>query len=216
MEDGSVNWMHSASTSWIGPNGVAVGWGKVFGPLDWYNMGALDATTGKEVWRVPLSSDKDIPYLYINIQPIPYDGKVYAANSPHVAYQSSGGLSGWIYAFDQSTGVVDWAFNTVLSNDYWGHPEINSGGGCWQPCGIDTANGMTFWGVANPGNEAGSVGAYVGAQEGEILFRNGDSRPGANLYTCCMLALDGQSGYLEWFNSTHPHDLYDRICIYVK
>jgi glucose dehydrogenase len=209
MGDGSVNWMHSANTSWIGPNGVAVGWGKVFGALDWYNMGALDATTGNEIWSVPLSSEKDIPYLYINIQPIPYNGMVYAANSPHVAYQESGGLSGWIYAFDQGSGTVNWAFNTVLSSDYWGHPEINSGGGCWQPCGIDTETGMTFWGVANPGNEAGAAGAYVGAQEGEMQYTNGASRPGMNLYTCCMLALEGDSGYLEWFNSTESHDLYD-------
>jgi glucose dehydrogenase len=209
MADGSLNWMNSANTSWIGPNGVAVGWGKVFAPLNWYTMGALDATTGKEIWGVELSSQKDIPYLYINIQPIPYNNMVYASNSPHVAFNSSGGITGWIYAFDQQSGVIDWAFNTVLSDNFWGHPELNSGGGCWQPCAVDTETGITYWGVANPGNATGPNGPYVGGQEGQMLYKNGESRPGPNLYTNCLIALDGQSGYLEWFNSAFPHDIYD-------
>jgi alcohol dehydrogenase (cytochrome c) len=37
----------------------------------------------------------------------------------------------------------------------------------------------------------------------------GDSRPGDDLYTACVLALDADSGELKWYFQFTPHDLYD-------
>ncbi len=205
FETGAVNWRKEYNTPWIGPNGVALGWGKLFAPLGWYNMGALDPDTGDEIWNVALSAEKGQTYLYINIQPVPFGGKVYAANAPHVTYDGSGGMAGYIYAFDQETGIVDWAFNTIASPNFWGHPEINSGGGAWMSPSIDVFTGMTYWGTANPGNGTGPNGPYSGTAQ----FPNGASRPGPNLYTNSIVALTADEGTLKWYNQAFPHDIVD-------
>ena len=63
----------------------------------------------------------------------------------------TGGNAGVIYALDQKDGAVKWQFSTVDSEDMWGNPGVNSGGGCWFPPAIDTRTGIMYWGTANPG-----------------------------------------------------------------
>jgi len=201
FKTGKVNWMQKFDKPWQGPNGVAVGWGKVFASPDLYGFAAFDSKTGKEVWNSKLSG---FEYVKFDIQPTVYDHMVFVADAPHVTYDV-GGMIGYLYAMDEKTGVVQWAFSTVADPDMWGHPELNSGGGAWQTPAIDLATGMIFWGTANPGNGSGPNGPYSGTKE----FPNGSSRPGPNLYTNSMLAMDSRSGKLEWFASAFPHDLYD-------
>lgn len=81
---------------------------------------------------------------------------------------------------------------------FWGNPELNSGGGVWYPPGIDTEAGVTYWGIGNPAPFPGTVD-----------YPNATSRPGPNLYTNSILALNAQSGELLWFNQIKPHDLFD-------
>ncbi len=209
MSDGSSNWVHKVNISWIGPLGVSVGWGKVFASLGPYNMSALDIKTGKTIWSIPLSSVNAAKYLYIQIEPIPYDGMVYAGNAPHVGFNQSNGVPGYIYAFNESNGVVQWAFNTIADPNWWGHPELNGGGGVWHCCAVDLKTGLTFWGTANPGNNLGPNGAYAGATESNVIFKNGESRPGPNLYTNSMLAIEHSGGSLKWYNQAFPHDVMD-------
>ncbi|HZE20953.1 MAG TPA: PQQ-binding-like beta-propeller repeat protein, partial [Desulfobaccales bacterium] len=103
-----------------------------------------------------------------------------------------------IYALNQSTGGTVWNFSTVDSPDLWGHPEINSGGGCWYTPSIDLKSGIMFWGTGNPA-------PFVGTPE----YPNGASRPGPNLYTNTLLALDHRNGSLQWFTQVIPHGLFD-------
>jgi glucose dehydrogenase len=42
-----------------------------------------------------------------------------------------------------------------------------------------------------------------------VIFKNGESRPGPNLYTNCMLAIDHTAGALKWFQQAFPHDVMD-------
>ena len=120
-----------------------------------------------------------------------------------------GDATGKIYALDPETGDILWSFNTVDScattsnplspcEDIWGNREVSSGGGVWYPPSIDTGRGMAYWGVGNPG-------PWPGTEE----FPNGTSRPGPNLYTNSVVALDHKSGRLEWYNQIKPHDLFD-------
>ena len=51
---------------------------------------------------------------------------------------------------------------------------------------------LTYWGVGNPGPDW-----------------NGDNREGANLYSCSVVALDGDTGKLKWFFQFSPHDEFD-------
>ena len=185
----------------MGPNGVAIAYGKLFASPNLYSFAAYDLKTGKELWKSKLSG---LQYLKFDIQPIVYDHKLFVANAPHVA-EDVGGMIGYLYALDEKTGVVQWAFSTVDTPLIWGHPELNSGGGAWQTPSIDTDTGTLYWGIANPGNGKGPNGPYSGTKE----FPNGSSRPGPNLYTNSMVALNAATGKLKWYNTAFPHDLYD-------
>jgi glucose dehydrogenase len=65
----------------------------------------------------------------------------------------------------------------------WGHPEVNSGGGAWYPPVVDVERGLVYAGIANPA-------PFPGTEE----FPNGSSRPGDNLYTDSIVALDIETG----------------------
>jgi len=197
FETGELLWSKFYNvTEVVGPNGPAVGWGKVFVAKDLYNVTALDAETGEEIWSVRLSN---VSTTGIDIQPVVYDGLVYVSTVPGTgdAFYSPGGI-GVISALDAETGEVVWSFSTVDSRDLWGHPETNSGGGSWYPPAIDVEAGVTFWGVGNPA-------PFPGTEE----WPSGTSRPGPNLYTDSILALDHQTGEMIWFNQVLPHDLFD-------
>jgi hypothetical protein len=62
----------------------------------------------------------------------------------------TGGDRGILQALDVTSGDTVWEFDTVDSEDFWGNPDVNSGGGSWFPPSIDLASGRIFWGVANP------------------------------------------------------------------
>ncbi|MEX2431002.1 MAG: PQQ-binding-like beta-propeller repeat protein [Dehalococcoidia bacterium] len=197
LESGEVLWEQRFEESSIGPNGVAVGWGKVFAAISTKEFAALDAETGEEVWTADLDlADSE----GIDIQPIVYDDLVFMSTVPGSSVQDfyAGNATGKAYALDQETGEIVWQFDTVESDDLWGHPEINSGGGAWYPPSIDTERGMTYWGIGNPA-------PYPGTPE----YPNGTSRPGPNLYTNSVIALDHESGELEWYQQVKPHDIFD-------
>jgi glucose dehydrogenase len=179
-----------------GPNGPVVGWGKVFIAKDIENMTALNASDGKELWTTRLSN---VSTTGIDIQPIIYDGMVYVSTVPGTGdvFYAPGGI-GVLYALDQNTGKLIWNFSTVYPNDLWGHPEVNSGGGAWYNPAIDLKTGITFWGIGNPAPWPGT-----------LEWPNAASRPGPNLYTNSMLAIDHSNGSLVWYNQVYPHDLFD-------
>ena len=103
-----------------------------------------------------------------------------------------------LHALDAETGEVRWTFDTVLGDDLWGDPEVNSGGGAWMTPSIDVATGTIYWGIANPAPFPGTE-----------AFPNGTSRPGPNLYTDSVVALDAATGELRWYHQAVPHDLFD-------
>jgi len=103
-----------------------------------------------------------------------------------------------IYALDQQTGEVKWNFSTVDSPDIWGNSKVNSGGGCWYTPSVDLATGIIFWGVGNPAPWPGTE-----------AFPSGSSRPGANLYTDSLLAVNSSSGELVWYSQANSHDIFD-------
>jgi alcohol dehydrogenase (cytochrome c) len=198
LQSGNVNWAQMFRDDNYGPNGPSVGWGKVFVVKGHHNISALDAATGEEIWT-NMSMLSPVNTTGIDIQPTAYDGMVYVSTVPGTAdinWYSPGGR-GIIYALDQETGETAWSFETV-PEDLWGHPEINSGGGCWYTPAIDISTGAMFWAIANPA-------PFPGTEE----YPNGSSRPGPNLYTDTMMALDHSTGVMKWFNQVYPHDLFD-------
>ena len=195
LATGETKWSKIFNASFVeGPNGVAVGYGKVYLAKDAYTMAALDLNTGQELWSNKLSN---VATTGIDIQPTVYDGKVYTSTVPGTGdiFYSAGGI-GVLYALDESTGKQDWNFSTVLG-DLWGHPEVNSGGGCWYTPAIDTKTGIMYWSVANPAPFAGAPG-----------WPSGSSFDTA-LYTDSVLAIGASDGKLKWYSQMLAHDIWD-------
>ena len=198
VETGEDVWRHDASLPGqfqAGPNGVAVGEGMVFAIAGSTSVVALDAETGDEVW---LTAVGDTPTTGIDIQPVVHDGKVFVSTVPIGPGIFTPGDRGVIKALDTRTGEEVWAFDTIESEDLWGHPEINSGGGAWYPPAVDPERGLVYFGTGNPAPFAGATD-----------YPNGSSRPGDNRYTSGTVALDIDTGELAWFHQDRPHDLYD-------
>lgn len=196
LSSGKVLWIHNYNTFEVGPDGVAVGYGRVYVQKNSQEIAALDAKTGREIWSTRLTLTKTDG---IDIQPTVVAGLVLASTTPiSVRDQYKGGDRGVLWALDARTGKRVWTFDTVQSKTLWGHPEINSGGGAWYPPAVDLKRGLVYWGIANPAPFSGTA-----------EFPNGSSRPGPNLYTDSLVALHLRTGKLAWFYQETPHDLFD-------
>ncbi|HKY16434.1 MAG TPA: PQQ-binding-like beta-propeller repeat protein [Microthrixaceae bacterium] len=199
-DDGTVKWSSKPYGFNIGPFGVAVANGRVFG-VSSKAVVALDAETGGELWAREITAT---PSGGVGIQPTVFDDMVLASTVPvSIGGIYQGGDRGVLHALDAATGDVRWTFDTVDSPDVWGNPEVNSGGGAWYPPSVDPARGLVYWGVANPA-------PFPGTAE----YPNGSSRPGPNLYTESTVALDIDTGELRWYHQAIPHDLFDRDMVH--
>jgi outer membrane protein assembly factor BamB len=191
LETGRRLWMAEVDDAIYGPGGVAVDGGKVFSSKGGNAIAAYDASSGEELWSTDLVQDKGA----IEIQPTVVDGLVLAATSA----LARPGSRGTLFALNQETGDIVWSFDTIVSEDLWGHPDVNSGGGAWFTPAVDTGAGISYWGTSNPYPYPGAPG-----------FPNASSRPGDNRWTNSLLALDIESGELLWGHQIVPHDLFDR------
>jgi glucose dehydrogenase len=108
------------------------------------------------------------------------------------------GPAGDPQAFDIKTGKLVWRFHTVPQP---GEPGHNTWGEGWKDRG-----GPSLWGLMTLDTDRGIVFMPVGNPGGS--FYGGD-RPGDNLYSATILALDAATGKYKWHFQTTHHDLYD-------
>src|SRR5262245_41919361 len=201
LASGAVDWASEPSGGNIGPFGVAVDGERVYALDGAEGVLALDRSDGTEVWSTDVTTT---PSLGIDIQPVVVDGLVLVSSVP-VSTRGiyAAGDRGVIHALDAATGAIRWSFDTV-EGDLWGHPEVNSGGGAWYPPAVDEERGLAYFGIANPA-------PFPGTPE----YPNGTSRPGDNLYTDSVVALDLATGELAWYHQVTSHDLLDRDQVHV-
>jgi outer membrane protein assembly factor BamB len=194
---GALLWQHDyrSVTPSGGPNGVAYGYGLLYGETE-DSVFALDPHSGKQVWIRKLTANAREG---IDMAPQLYDGKLLISTIPgNSSSFYSGGAYGIVYALDARTGKVLWSFSTVKGGaTLWGDPKVNGGGGLWYPPAVDS-HGRVFIGTANPS-------PYPLSKSDP----NARSRPGPNLYTDSLVALDGATGKLLWYQQVTPHDLSD-------
>jgi alcohol dehydrogenase (cytochrome c) len=198
---GAVRWQTAPYGINIGPYGVAVADGRVFGMHGSKGVVAVDAATGRELWAHDIVPNATTG---VDIQPTVFDRMVFASTVPvSIGGIYQGGDRGVIHALDAASGAERWQFDTVDSPDLWGNPIVNSGGGAWYPPSIDPTRGLVYFGTANPA-------PFPGTPD----FPNGSSRPGDNLYSDSTVALDVHSGKLRWYHQAFPHDLFDRDMVH--
>jgi alcohol dehydrogenase (cytochrome c) len=160
------------------------------GTLD-AHLVAVDAKTGRLRWDVNVAH---FAHGYsVSLAPLVVKDKVIIGVGG-----GEYGIRGFIAAYDAATGKEAWRFNTVPSpgepgSETWSGDAWKSGGGSvWVTGTYDPDLNLTYWGVGNPGPDF-----------------NAAQRPGDNLYTDSVVALDPDTGKLKWHFQFTPNDRYD-------
>jgi outer membrane protein assembly factor BamB len=185
LKTGSLRWEHRYSDSNPGPDGVVVQGGRVYGATD-TSAFALDATTGRQLWRRLLITPHD---PYVDVAPQVSGGTVYIST---IGVPPDG--HGTLFALSTATGAVRWHLSTIASP--WRIPKEAGGGGAWYSPSVD--RDTVYWGTANPY-------PYGGTRK----HPNGGAYAGAALYTDSLVAVHARSGKLAWYDQVTPHDVRD-------
>ena len=174
--------------------GVAVGEGLVFAGLSDSTLIALREQTGELVWKISLAASSGEPTGAPSGAPLYADGLVSIGTNADYGYR------GQIIAVDAKTGHEAWRFYVIpapgepgfdtwpKNNNAWKH----GGGAVWLVGASDPELGLVYYATGN------AVPQY-----------GGENRPGDNLYTDCLVALDAKTGKLRWHYQIVHHDIWE-------
>jgi alcohol dehydrogenase (cytochrome c) len=171
--------------------GVAVLDTRLYMETDNAHLLCLDARGGQLIW--------DIAYAEENKNyggtsaPLIIKDKVLVGTSG-----GDDGVRGFLAAFDASTGKLAWRLWTIPapgefgSSSWPGDSYLHGGGTTWMPGTYDPELDTLYWGTGNAAPDY-----------------DGSMRPGDDLYTSSLLAINPDTGKLKWYFQFTPHDLYD-------
>ena len=157
---------------------------------------AVNRNSGEIVWDKMVATTNEFGSKErFNAAPITAEGKVIVANGAGDAK-----TRGWIAALDARSGKELWRWYVVPkpgdpgsetwkdTNNAW----KTGGGGLWQTGSYDPATKLTIWGTGNP-----------------VPIYDPQARPGDNLYTNSVVAVDVETGKLAWYFQYTPNDSWD-------
>lgn len=197
--DGHLLWEYQHAIPFDAPlccgnvnRGVAVANGKVIYTTPDAHVIALDAVTGKAVWDEVFAdlrsgeSATAAPLVVKNMVLVGSSGGEY-------------GVRGHVDAYDIDSGRRAWRHYTIpapgeTGSDTWAHNDTwtRGGGTTWITGTYDPELDLVYWGTGNPGPD----------------FR-ADTRPGSNLFTNCVIAIDPRDGTQKWYYQWTPGDVWD-------
>lgn len=171
--------------------GVGVWHSHVFIETDIAHLLCLDARSGNLLWDVAYAEGNK--NYGATSAPLVVNDKVLVGTSG-----GDDGVRGFLAAFDAETGKPIWRFWTIPapgepgSQSWPGKSYLHAGGTTWMPGTYDPELGILYWGTSNPSPDF-----------------DGAVRPGDDIYTDSVVALDPDTGKLKWYFQFTPHDLFD-------
>ena len=195
--------------------GAAMGYGMIFFGTQDAHLIALDALSGRERWVVRVDSPKQ--GHSITMAPLLVDSLVVIGTAG-----GEFGIRGHVSAYNATSGALVWRWYTVpapAEGGWWGRWTATTptgeklgrdlareradsarysnawqagGGAVWTTPAYDPVSHRLFLGIGNPWPEF-----------------DGSVRPGDNLYTSSIVALDARTGRLVWYHQCVPHDVWE-------
>ena len=148
---------------------------------------------GKTVWDLEIA-DYKFGY-YISVTPLVVKDRLIMGMS-----NDQSDIPGFLEARSPEDGKVLWHWDAVPKpgepgSETWPNADTmaHGGGATWIPGSYDPELNLIYWGTGNPH---------------PVLA--GKVRPGANLYTCSIVALNADTGKMAWYFQASPHDTQDR------
>jgi alcohol dehydrogenase (cytochrome c) len=181
-----------ASGNKIGQRGVAFYQNRIYLGTSDAHLLCLDAHTGKPIWDVEVA---DVKFgYYLSVAPVVVKGKVILGTSGDQT-----NVSHFLEARDWRTGALLWkteslpAPGSAAASTWPNAAAMSHGGGpMWLSGTFDPELNLLYWGTGNPH---------------PVLA--GNARPGDNLYTCSILAINPDTGSIVWYFQPSPHDTHD-------
>jgi quinohemoprotein ethanol dehydrogenase len=201
IKSGQILWKYKANLDdtisavccgWTS-RGIALGDGKVYvGQLDG-RLVALDRKSGLLSWSI--QAERWQEGHTITAAPLYYDGTIIVGFAG-----GEKGTRGRVKAYDAKDGRLIWTFYTIpgpgeLGHDTWPKDDDvwkHGGATVWQTPAVDPDLGMIYFTTGNPGPDF-----------------NGRIRPGDNLFSVSMVALDAKTGKYRWHYQQVHHDIWD-------
>jgi len=171
--------------------GVAVWKDFVYTETDDAHLLCLDARSGGLLWDVEYA-DKSKHYGATSA-PLVVNGNVIVGTSG-----GDSGVRGFLEAYDAVSGKLKWHLWTIPgpgepgASSWPGDAYLHGGATTWMPGTYDPELNTLYWTTSNAAPDF-----------------EGSSRPGDDLYTACVLAIDPDTGKMKWYFQFTPHDLYD-------
>ena len=172
--------------------GVALWRSRVYMLTDNAHLLCLDSRSGHLLWDVAYAPKGNKNYGATGA-PLVVKDKVLVGSSG-----GDDGVRGFVAAFDAETGKEKWRTWTIPapgefgSSSWPGDMYLRGGGTTWMPGTYDPELNTVYWGTSNAAPDF-----------------DGSVRPGDDLYTACVLALNADTGKLKWHFQFTPHDLFD-------
>jgi alcohol dehydrogenase (cytochrome c) len=166
----------------IGQRGVAMYHDSIYYLSPDAHLVCLNAKDGKPKWTVEVAnSDKG---YWTTAAPMIVGNHVIVGIGG-----DSDNIQGFLKSMDAETGALQWRWDSTPPD---GTPNATTGGMTWIPGTYDPELNLLYWGTGNP-----------------TPVLNGDVRPGDDLYTCSIVALNPDTGRLVWAFQPSPHDTHD-------
>ena len=152
---------------------------------------ALDAATGAKLWDRQIADN--VAGYSMTAAPLVVKDMVVTGTGG-----GEYGIRGWVDAYDAATGERRWRAYTIPGpgepgNETWaGDSWMTGGASTWMTGSYDPDLDLIYWGVGNPGPDW-----------------NGATREGDNLYSDSVIAIDADTGAIEWHFQFTPHDVHD-------